>query len=67
VAAHRKPTLLVWGDRDRILPPIHLEAARAAFPEAQWHLFERTGHMPQIERPEDFAALVRPLLARVPA
>ena len=63
VAARKKPTLLIWGDRDRILPPTHLEAARAAFPDAGWHLFERTGHMPQIERPREFAALVRPLLA----
>lgn len=67
VARCDKPTLLVWGDRDRILPVAHLAAARTAFPGAQWHLFERTGHMPQIERPSEFAALVRPLLARVPA
>jgi pimeloyl-ACP methyl ester carboxylesterase len=67
VARHGKPTLVVWGDRDHILPAAHLTAARAAFPEAQCHLFERTGHMPQIERPADFAELVRPLLARVAA
>ena len=64
VARHEKPTLLVWGERDRILPATHLAAARAAFPSAQWHLFPATGHMPQIERPEEFAALVRPHLAQ---
>ncbi|WP_030435514.1 alpha/beta fold hydrolase [Actinoplanes subtropicus] len=67
VARHGKPTLLVWGDRDHILPAAHLAAARAAFPSAEWHLFERTGHMPQIERPAEFAQLVRPLLAQVTA
>jgi pimeloyl-ACP methyl ester carboxylesterase len=67
VAEHAKPTLLVWGDRDRILPATQLAAARHAFPEASWHLFPNTGHMPQIERPAEFAALVRPLLAQVPA
>jgi len=67
VARHGKPTLLVWGDRDHILPAAHLAAARTAFPAAEWHLFERTGHMPQIERPAEFAQLVRPLLARVTA
>jgi 2-hydroxymuconate-semialdehyde hydrolase len=67
VAGHAKPTLLVWGEHDRILPSAHLAAAREAFPHAEWHLFPRTGHMPQIERPEEFAKLVRPLLARVPA
>jgi pimeloyl-ACP methyl ester carboxylesterase len=63
VAGHGKPTLLVWGERDRILPATHLAAARAAFPSASWHLFPRTGHMPQIERPQEFADLVRPFLA----
>lgn len=67
VARHGKPTLVVWGDRDHILPASHLAAARTAFPDAQWHLFERTGHMPQIERPAEFAQLVRPLLAPVTA
>ncbi|MCU7728165.1 alpha/beta fold hydrolase [Actinoplanes sp. KI2] len=67
VARHAKPTLVVWGDRDHILPVSHLPAARAAFPDAQWHLFERTGHMPQLERPAEFAQLVRPLLAQVTA
>ncbi|WP_229069951.1 alpha/beta fold hydrolase [Actinoplanes sp. DH11] len=66
VAAHPKPTMLIWGDRDTILPCAHLAAARAAFPHAQSHLFGRTGHMPQIERPEEFAALVRPHLAAGP-
>ncbi|WP_433292026.1 alpha/beta fold hydrolase [Actinoplanes sp. CA-030573] len=64
VARHEKPTLLVWGDRDRILPVAHLAAAREAFPKADWHLFPGTGHMPQIERPDDFAGLVRPRLAQ---
>jgi pimeloyl-ACP methyl ester carboxylesterase len=52
------PTLIVWGERDLILPATHLAAARAALPHAQSHLFAGTGHMPQIERPDEFAALV---------
>jgi 2-hydroxymuconate-semialdehyde hydrolase len=67
VARHPKPTLIVWGDRDLILPVTHLEAARAALPHAQSHLFPDTGHMPQLERPAEFAALVRPLLTKVSA
>jgi pimeloyl-ACP methyl ester carboxylesterase len=67
VALLGKPMLLVWGDRDKILPVSHLTAARLAFPKAQWHLFEATGHMPQIERPDEFAAVVRKLLAQVSA
>jgi 2-hydroxymuconate-semialdehyde hydrolase len=67
VAEIAKPTLLIWGDRDRILPVAHLNSARREFPHAQWHLFRHTGHMPQIERPANFARLVRPLLAQVAA
>ncbi|MBX9918790.1 MAG: SDR family NAD(P)-dependent oxidoreductase [Mycolicibacterium frederiksbergense] len=58
VAAHPRPTLLIWGDRDRILPAVHLGAARRQFPDAQVHLFAGAGHMPQIERPDEFADLV---------
>jgi 2-hydroxymuconate-semialdehyde hydrolase len=67
VAALAKPTLLLWGERDLILPSLHLAAAQAAFPHARSHLFPATGHMPQIERPDEFAALVRPLLTEVAA
>jgi pimeloyl-ACP methyl ester carboxylesterase len=62
---HRRPTLLVWGDRDRILPVRHLETAKAYLPHAQTHLFSGTGHMPQIERSSDFAELVLAFLADV--
>ena len=59
VAAHPRPSLIVWGDRDLILPAAHLAAARAAFPHAKTHLFADTGHLPQIERADDFADLAR--------
>jgi pimeloyl-ACP methyl ester carboxylesterase len=58
VAAHPRPMLIVWGDRDRILPPSQFAAARTAFPTAQTHLFENTGHMPHLERPAELAALI---------
>ncbi len=67
VAEHPRPTLIVWGERDLILPATHLAAARSALPHARSHLFPDTGHMPQLERPEEFQALVRPLLAEVTA
>ena len=61
------PTLVMWGDRDHILPFSHLEAAAAALPHAESHVFPKTGHMPQIERPDEFAAVVEDFLSRVPA
>ncbi|MGR6319701.1 alpha/beta fold hydrolase [Micromonospora soli] len=59
VAALDLPTLLVWGDRDLILPASHLTNARTRLPGARHHLFPDTGHMPQIERAAEFEALVR--------
>ncbi len=52
------PILVVWGSKDLILPAVHLEAAKAALPRVRTHLFEDTGHMPQIEQAERFAELV---------
>jgi pimeloyl-ACP methyl ester carboxylesterase len=67
VARHPRPTLVVWGERDLILPATHLAAARLALPHARSHLFPRTGHLPQLERPDEFADLVRPMLSQVAA
>lgn len=63
-AQHRRPTLIVWGDRDRVLPAHHLGEARRVFPHAETHLLSGIGHMPQIECPQRFADLVLPFLAR---
>lgn len=52
------PTLVVWGEEDRILPVGHLTAVRRALPHARTRVFPATGHMPQIERAQEFAALL---------
>lgn len=58
----RIPTLVLWGERDRVLPASHLENAAALLPGAETHLFPATGHLPMIERAEEFAGLVRQFL-----
>jgi 2-hydroxymuconate-semialdehyde hydrolase len=67
VARHPRPTLVVWGERDVILPAKHLRAALAAIPHARSHVFGRTGHMPQIERADAFADLVGAFLRNAEA
>ncbi|MBP2368044.1 alpha/beta fold hydrolase [Pseudonocardia parietis] len=52
-----KPTLVVWGERDVILPVAQLRAAARELPHVATHVFGRVGHMPQIEVPERFAQL----------
>lgn len=62
-AEHPRPTLVVWGDRDRVLPARHLATAARHVPHARTHLFRDTGHMPQVERPVEFGGLVLDFLA----
>ncbi|MFD0440277.1 alpha/beta fold hydrolase [Streptomyces chartreusis] len=64
-AKHRHPTLVVWGDRDRVLPPSHLAAAKAALPHAETEMFVGIGHMPQIECPDEFATRLLTFLGTV--
>jgi pimeloyl-ACP methyl ester carboxylesterase len=46
------PTLIVWGDADRIGDPTFGRAYAAAIPGAQFTLLQDSGHMPQIETPQ---------------
>jgi pimeloyl-ACP methyl ester carboxylesterase len=48
------PTLIVWGERDRIIPVSHAHEAHAAMPGSRLELFEESGHFPHREEPERF-------------
>ena len=52
------PTLVIWGSRDRIIPPAHAQLANDAIPHAQVAIMEEVGHVPQLEAPERFTELV---------
>jgi len=52
LSAVRKPTLVVWGDSDRIADAEYGRAFAAAIPGARFHLLKDSGHLPQIETPE---------------
>ena len=64
-AQHPRPTLIIWGDRDRVLPAHHLATAQRLMPHAKTHLFNGIGHMPQLECPDEFADLVLAFFADV--
>lgn len=59
-----RPTLIMWGSQDRILPAHHIDEAMRVYPHAEVHLLNGVGHMPQIECPERFADLLLPFLVR---
>lgn len=60
-----KPALVIWGKQDKFLPCAHAEILRARLPGAAVHLFEKCGHMPQIEQPQRFNEAVLAFLAGV--
>jgi pimeloyl-ACP methyl ester carboxylesterase len=53
-----RPTLIVWGDRDPMIPLSHARAAHAAIPGSRLEIFENAGHFPHAEYPERFAEVV---------
>jgi pimeloyl-ACP methyl ester carboxylesterase len=45
-------TLVLWGDSDQIVDPDYGRVYAAALPRSRFQLLEETGHLPQIETPE---------------
>jgi pimeloyl-ACP methyl ester carboxylesterase len=52
LATVEMPTLVLWGDSDQIVDPDYGRAYADAIPMARFQLLKDTGHMPQIETPE---------------
>jgi pimeloyl-ACP methyl ester carboxylesterase len=52
------PTLIVWGDRDRIIPVEHAYAVGRECPSVQLHVFPGCGHNPQLERTDALVDLL---------
>ena len=50
------PTLLVWGERDPVLPLAHAQAAADELPGARLAVVPRAGHMPHLTCPSGFVA-----------
>lgn len=57
------PTLIVWGERDRMIPVEHGRAAHELVPGSRLEVFERAGHFPHLSEPHRFAAAVSELIA----
>jgi pimeloyl-ACP methyl ester carboxylesterase len=48
------PTLLIWGERDGLVPVAYAEAYRALIPGAELVVIPQAGHAPQVEQPDLF-------------
>jgi len=52
------PTLLLWGESDRVVTPDYGRAYSRLIPGSRFELIERAGHHPEIEQPEVFVERV---------
>ncbi len=57
------PTLLVWGERDPLVPPALAAVLRREIPHSRLLLLGEAGHVPMFERPEEFNAALLAFLA----
>jgi pimeloyl-ACP methyl ester carboxylesterase len=56
------PTLIVWGDRDRVITVRDAERFAELIPGARKVVYEDTGHVAMLERPAEFNALLAEFL-----
>jgi pimeloyl-ACP methyl ester carboxylesterase len=57
------PTLIVWGDRDPIIPVAHAYSAHASMPGSRLEVFKSSGHFPHRDDPLRFVHLLCEFLA----
>ena len=52
------PTLIIWGDRDGIIPVEHAHAAHAAIAHSRLEILEDCGHFPHVEEPDRLVEVI---------
>ncbi|WP_434597781.1 alpha/beta fold hydrolase [Streptomyces sp. A5-4] len=61
--AQGMPTMLVWGGRDQVVPPIHGGLGHVSMPGSRLELFEDAGHFPFRSDPRRFLSVLRDFIA----
>ena len=60
----RTPTLIIWGDKDQVDPPVPAATAIAThLPNARLEVLADAGHMPWFDKPDDCTRLITEFLA----
>ena len=58
------PTLLVWGEDDRLVPFVYAEEFARRLPRARVEVVKKAGHAPHLEQPESAAELIQDFLTQ---
>jgi pimeloyl-ACP methyl ester carboxylesterase len=61
--AEGMPSLIVWGERDPLIPVRHGVRAHGLMPGSRLELFESAGHFPQVDDPVRFAEVLADFVA----
>ena len=61
------PTLVLTGDKDKMIPKEHSELIVERLPEAEFVVVPEAGHMVLLEKPDEVSAALTGLLRRVSA
>jgi pimeloyl-ACP methyl ester carboxylesterase len=61
--AQRVPTMLLWGERDPIIPIAHARVAQELIPGSRFETFEGAGHFPHRTAPREFVRLLDDFIA----
>jgi 4,5:9,10-diseco-3-hydroxy-5,9,17-trioxoandrosta-1(10),2-diene-4-oate hydrolase len=59
----KAPTLILWGKYDELANPAGADRLEQAIPGSRKIIIDNCGHMPQLEKAEEFNRLVREFLA----
>jgi pimeloyl-ACP methyl ester carboxylesterase len=57
------PTLVIWGERDQIIPVEHGYEVRAARPNSRLEVLAGLGHFPHVESPTEVASAIKEFIA----
>jgi pimeloyl-ACP methyl ester carboxylesterase len=59
------PTLILWGQKDRLIPPSLAERFHQDIDNSQVHIFPALGHVPQEENPQQTVEVLLTFLAQL--
>jgi pimeloyl-ACP methyl ester carboxylesterase len=64
VGKQEKPTLLVWGREDQVVPFELSNKVREMIPKIEFHIIEKAAHVPHYEHPEQVNPILIEFLSR---
>jgi pimeloyl-ACP methyl ester carboxylesterase len=65
--ASEVPTMIVWGDRDGVIPVSHAHIGHELMPGSRLEIFDGVGHFLPVQEPRRFVALLEDFIATTEA